>query len=52
VSEPADTPPKDFPPNDWAVIRSVGELCRYDDRIWRWDGHDWQLVGPDPRRPS
>lgn len=42
------TPPKDFPPNDWAVIRSAGELCRYDGRIWRWDGRDWHLViGPN-----
>ena len=48
-----DRPPRDFPPNDWALIRSMGALRRYDDRMWRWTGWDWhEVTGPDLPTPT
>jgi hypothetical protein len=46
--EPDARPPRDIPPDDWAVIRSVGSLRLRGGRAWRWDGHDWHRVaGPN-----
>jgi hypothetical protein len=39
-----ERPPRDLPPHDFAVIRSVGELRWWNGRRWRWDGREWQPI--------
>lgn len=34
-------PPRDYLEN-WALIRSVGDMARWHNRMWRWDGDEWQ----------
>lgn len=44
TNEDKDRPPRDLTHDDLAVIRSVGVMCMWGGRAWRWDGRDWQPV--------
>lgn len=41
-------PPRDFPPSDMAVIRSVGAMRSWEGWYWAWDGRQWS--DPVPMR--
>lgn len=42
-------PPRDRPPFDMAVIRSVGAMCTWEGAPWWWDGRVWQPSGSGGR---
>lgn len=45
--DPVHTPPMDFPKeNNWAVTRSVGQVIRWNERVWSWDGKAWVADTP------
>jgi hypothetical protein len=40
-----EKPPQDMGIRNLAVMRSVGNIIKWNERYWRWDGKAWQCAG-------